>query len=250
MQQDNNNATSTAIITHNTGSALLAYADAMAPRTIVGSLVKFVKGDFFVGEDGEPLAEGTVFTVNLDELMAGWVHWEGGQPTEHIMVRVADGRPSPKRSALGDIDEANWEIDSTGNPRDPWQFTNYAPMLDEAGNLYTFATSSRGGLAAIGDLIRVYVASRKMFPDDHLMVKLEVGSYAHKNRAYGRIKVPKFTPVGHTPKASFDAALMTAGVPVAERAVPKPALPIEIELNDSIPDFGEEPPPANLADFQ
>ena len=47
-----------------------------------------------------------------------------------------------------------WEIDNTGQPKDCWQFSNYLPLKFADGTLYTFTTSSRGGLGAVGDLVR------------------------------------------------------------------------------------------------
>jgi hypothetical protein len=113
------------------------YADSVSPRTIVGTLLKFSKGDFLAGEESKEIAEGTTFTANVDELTVGWVKWSGGKPIEHIMVRVAEGRTLPKRAELGDDDATRWETDSTGAARDPWQYTNYLPLMNEAAELFT-----------------------------------------------------------------------------------------------------------------
>src|SRR5262245_20111573 len=142
-----------------------AYANAVAPRTIIGTLLRFSKGDYLAGEEGKEIPNGSIFTANVDELLAGWVKWSGNKPVEHLMVRVAEGHTLPKREALCDSDASHWEADSEGLPRDPWQFTNYLPLLDEQGGIFTFATSSRGGLTAIGDLTRRYPAeSAGYFP--------------------------------------------------------------------------------------
>ena len=135
---------------------LVAYADAISPRHIVGKLLRFSKGDFFAGEESQPIPVGTTLTVAADELLAGWIKWADGKPIAHNMVRVADGKLPPKRSDLGDQDHATWETDDRGEPRDPWQFTNYLPMMDENSELYTFATSSDGGLTVVSDLVRRY----------------------------------------------------------------------------------------------
>ena len=154
----------TAVIKHQTNEPALAtyapdpfeaLANAISPRTIVGALLKFSKGDFLAGEDAKEIPEGTAFTANVDELMVGWVKWSNGKPIEHIMVRVAEGRTLPNRAELGDDDATRWETDSLGAPRDPWQYTSYLPLMGETGDLYTFTTSSRGGLGANGDLCRL-----------------------------------------------------------------------------------------------
>src|SRR5262249_15665704 len=149
---------------------LEAYADIIAPRYIIGELLRFSKGDYLAGEGGKEVPAGTVFTAAVDELMVGYVKWTDGKPAEHVMVRVADGRPLPKRADLGDDDQAFWELDANNERRDPWRFTNYLPLLSETGELYTFTTSSRGGISAIAGLARRYASYRKRHPHDYLLV--------------------------------------------------------------------------------
>jgi hypothetical protein len=139
------------------------------------------------------------------------------------------------------MDEKDWEVDQDGNPRDPWQFTNYIPFMSETGELFTFATGSKSGLNAIGDLLRGYLASKRKYPNDHLKVAIGVGSF--KTKKYGRIKHPEFTIIGHTPKAEFNEALTNAGVFVPDADVPsaEPVKQLKDELNDEIPTFGGSP---------
>jgi hypothetical protein len=113
--------------------ALTNYADSFAPQFIIGKMLRFSKGDYLVDKD--TVAIGTVFTVNVDELMAGWIKWLDSKPVEHLMVRVIDGIPPKLRGQLGDHDTAQWEMDVTGKPKDPWQFTNYLPMMDDKGEV-------------------------------------------------------------------------------------------------------------------
>jgi hypothetical protein len=193
-----------------------AYANAVAPRNIIGTLLKFSKGDYLAGEEGAVVPPGTIVTANVAELLVGWVRWADNKPTDHIMLRVADGKVVPKRDDLGDQDKSAWEPDNRGEPRDPWQFTNYLPLMTQSGELFTLTTASRGGIAAIGDLCRRYTRHRKHHPDVLPMIALDVDSYQHKNREYGRIKFPKFTPMGWAPKSTFDSALVAAGFMVAE----------------------------------
>jgi len=233
----------TAVIKHQTNEPALAtyapdpfeaLANAISPRTIVGALLKFSKGDFLAGADAKEIAEGTAFTANVDELMVGWVKWSNGKPIEHIMVRVAEGRTLPKRAELGDDDATRWETDSLGAPRDPWQYTSYLQLMGETGDLYTFTTSSRGGLGAIGELCRLYSRHRKKHSDVHPVITLEVGSYQHANKEFGKIKFPKFTLIGWSPKANFNQALAAAGLMPA----PEPHVPEEAQadqMNDAIP---------------
>jgi hypothetical protein len=191
-----------------------AYADAIAPSFIVGKLLRFSKGDYLAGDDEVP--EGTQLTVAVDELMAGWIKWSEGRPAEQIMVRIAEGKAPLKREELGDHDETAWEQDAQGERKDPWQFTNYVPMIDDRGELYTFTTSSRGGLGAIAQVARRYAQHRRRHRDVFPKITLRIGSYQHQNREYGRIKFPDFEPLGYAPKSEFYAALRAAGFVVPE----------------------------------
>jgi hypothetical protein len=231
VKTDTNGA---ALVVPSSVDAFAAYADAVAPQVIVGKLLKFSKGDWSAGEDAVPVPIGAKFTAAVDELMAGWVRWADGKPTDHRMVRVAEGLAPVRRMELGDTDKGAWEADSTGQPRDPWQFTNYLPLLDEQGELYTFTTSSRGGVQAIAKLSRRYATHRRRHPDVFPLIELGVGSYQHSNKEFGRIKFPDFVPAGWVPKAPFHAALAAAGLaPSVEPPAPEPD-PAD-ELCDSIP---------------
>ena len=109
----------------------------------------------------------------------------------------------PKRSELGDTDPSAWETDINGKPRDPWQFTNYMPTLSEKDQLFTFATSSRGGISAIARLARRYAQHRKKHPDVYPVIALGVDSYQHPNREYGPVKVPSSRSLATCRRRSF-----------------------------------------------
>src|SRR4029078_9906099 len=84
----------------------------------------------------------------MDQLMVGWVKWVDNKPDQQEMGLLTEGhtpparcamgdtdeaawevagrgKPPSARSAMGDTDQAAWEVDASGKPRDPWQFTNY-----------------------------------------------------------------------------------------------------------------------------
>lgn len=193
------------------GNFFQSYGDQVSQRSIVGKLLKFSKGDFLMGEDNEEIEEGTQLVANMDELMVGWIRWADSKPTDQIMGRVSDGYQPQRRNELGDNDKTQWEIDEQGRERDPWQFSNYLIMKKpgESGDdaLFTFTTSSRGGLNAIGELCKTYGKEMRQRPDEFPIVALEVGSYQHSNKAYGRIKYPIFKVVGWTAKGEFAEAL-------------------------------------------
>jgi hypothetical protein len=213
---------------------LAAYADAVAPQYIVGEMLRFSKGFYYVGKKEEPLPFGTTFTVNPDELLAGWIKWFDSKPVEHEMVRVADHVLPKRRDELGDTDQSQWPADKTGTPKDPWQFTNYLPMMDDKGEVYTFTTSSRGGIGAIALLLRKYTNHRKRHPDVFPVITLNVDSYQHKDRNLGRIQFPVFQPAGYAPKTDTLAALAEAGHGGGVEPEPVEADP-EDKMDDEIP---------------
>jgi len=66
----------------------------------------------------------------------------------------------------------------------------------EEEGLYTFISSSRGGLSAVGVLSQRY--GRKIREDDQALpvVELDKSSYKHSNKLYGEIYTPVFKIVG------------------------------------------------------
>jgi hypothetical protein len=170
-----------------------SYGNAMSGNRIVGELLKFVKGDYFAGQQAQ------------------------------IMGLLAQGYKPKRRSELDDNDQAQWETDDeTGEPQDPWQFTNYLILADPNTKelLYTFAASSRGALGAVGELCKERGKHMREKPDEDPVIKLGVGSYLHRNKAYGRIKFPILEVVGWVNKTPFVQALEgtsgTAGTDPAE----------------------------------
>jgi hypothetical protein len=187
------------------------YGNAVAPRQIVGDLLKFSKGDFVAGTQSEDLPEGTQLVAIMPTLNAGWVKWQNSMPVEQIMGPVGEGFTPPRRTELGDNDESQWESDDQGRRRDPWQMSNYLVLADpESKQLYTFTTSSRGGLGAVGELCKVYGKTIRQRPGQIPLVKLEVGSYKHRDPQLGRIKFPVFEIVGWTDEAPYLALIAGA----------------------------------------
>lgn len=180
-----------------------AYGSAVRQTSIVGQLLKFSKGDWLAGESNDPVADGTQFVANMDELFVGWVRWSNNRPTDHVMGKIIDKFQPPRRSELGDNDPSQWETDDRGEPRDPWQMTNYLLLEGDEEELYTFTTSSRGGLNAIAELCLKYGKVGRQKPKDYPVIEIGTGSYLHSNKNYGRIKYPTLVIVGWSPKADF-----------------------------------------------
>lgn len=194
-----------------------AYGDQVASRMIRGKLLKFSKGDYLAGEQNEDVEAGTRFIAKMDDLMVGWQCWKDNKPTDAVMGRLGDGFQPPRRETLGDDDESQWEADpQSGELRDPWQFSNAVLLRildeqdrvtdgddDESRGIYTFTTSSRGGINAMGALAKKYGSTMRQHPDEWPVIQIGVDSYNHKNKQFGRIKVPMFKVVGWVPKSMF-----------------------------------------------
>jgi hypothetical protein len=190
------------------GNVFAAYGESAGTTSyIVGDLLKFSKGDWLTGKDNRELADGTKLVAVMDTLAVGWQRWENQRPVEHRMGLLVDGFVPPPREELGDMDEELWERDDTGAPRDRWQLTNYLQFVnpDNQDEVYTFTTSSKGGLSAVAKLCREYGRAReKENREDQLpVVMLSTGSYAHRDRSLGRIKFPVLTIIGWVNKADF-----------------------------------------------
>jgi hypothetical protein len=189
-------------VSTNKANPFLTYGQHAAQQTIVGTLLRFTKGDYLAGQEDEEVAVGTRYVVNMDELMVGWIRWSDNKPTDHVMGRISDAYEAPRRSELGDNDKSQWEVDGQGKERDPWQFSNYMVLWNPKNTeQYTFATSSGGGIKAIGKLSITYGKQMAQHPDEFPIIELGVETYDHK--LYGRMKNPTFKIVGWETKGVF-----------------------------------------------
>jgi hypothetical protein len=181
------------------------YGDAATSRSIEGTLLRFSKGDYLAGKDSEEVPIGTQFVAIMDSLKVGWVCWQAGSVIDDRMGLVIENFQPPRRSELGDHDQASWERSEEGEPRDPWSFTNHLVMRAvKDGAIYTFATNSKGGLSAVGELAKVYGKTIRQRPGQYPIIELGVDSYQHRDRSLGRIKFPVFKIVGWGDENSGD----------------------------------------------
>jgi hypothetical protein len=194
--------------TNDETNPYIRYGDAANRTRIVGKLLKFNKfGDWVCGEDNEELPEDCELMADMDELYVGWLKWENGKPVEQEMGRLLDNYQPPRRTELGDNDKENWEADMNGVARDPWQYSNYLVLMDANEDLYTFATASKGGLQAIGVLSKAYGVGMRSHPAQFPIVRLGSGEYAHPNKAFGMIKIPKLEIIAWRSRQKIDRAL-------------------------------------------
>jgi hypothetical protein len=207
------------------------YANSMGGSRIVGKLLKFNKGDWLVGQNGDMMEPGTQLVANMNELLVGWIKWKDKKPAEQLMGRLTDRFIAPKRSALDELDESQWPENDDGDKQDPWQFTNYllmkVPGVEDQEALFTFTASSRGGIRAVTDLCMDYAKKRRMrAPGEMPIVQIGIDKYKHDK--YGWIKNPTFRIVGWVPGTEFEAAM-------AEDAAQKAADAERRQLDQDIP---------------
>jgi hypothetical protein len=180
------------------------YGATVTARSTVGKILRFAKGDYVLGEEGREVKAGSLLAVNMAELAIGWVHWRDGKPVETTMGRVADRYVPPSRREMGDMDQALWDHDRHGRPRDPVVLTHYMLCMNDEGELLTFVTSSRGGFSAIGKLSKEFGLQLEQHPNEMPVISLASGSYEHAD--FGKIKYPMFPIVGWIPTSEFGVA--------------------------------------------
>jgi hypothetical protein len=185
------------------------------PRAFPGLLLKFTKGDWAVGRDGDVLPIGTQLVPVMNSLMIGWQFWQNSEPSDPRMGFYVEGFMPPKRRELGDTDKTLWEIGVNGEPRDPWAYTNALPFVSpDKRKVYTFTTSSSGGRTAVDDLCMDH---SKTPPGKYPIIALEASSYMHSKREIARVKVPVFRIVGQVDAAPYDRVIAMA---IGNRAPP------------------------------
>ena len=175
--------------------------------SIVGKLLRFTKGEWLAGQDDEEIAVGTKVILNPDSLMAGWTRWEANKPAEQDMGPVIEGFQPKLRSALGWDDKTDWEEDTSGQKRDPWQFGNQVLMkgTGKNGDIYTFVTTSKGGIGVLGKLIED-AANKSMERDNDDFPIITLGKDFYMHPTYKKVFIPLFEIVGWSAASSFKVA--------------------------------------------
>jgi hypothetical protein len=225
-----------------------AYAVAVRSHTLDGLLLKFAKGDWLAGPDGDLVEEGTQLVAIMSEFKLGWQKWEDHKPVDDRLGRLVDHYTPPPRNTLGDTDQVNWEEGDDGKKKDPWQRVNQLPLIArQAKTIYTFVTSTRGGIDAVAALCEDYAARAN--PGRYPIVALGVDSYLHSNRSYGRVKIPTFEVIEYVDAVRPDRALVisrgASPSSMAEIEAPRPPEPSKEkpkapawepdDMNDPIP---------------
>jgi hypothetical protein len=167
--------TELASINDNDAAALTALARELQPSDLIGLLLKFVKGKWFILESKENEREvGAVDTFVVDPISyaEGWIKWENKKPAAKLYARRVDGWIAPSRNALPDQDQSRWPVNAQG-PQDPWQRVQYFLLKDLAtGELLTWQSTTYGGSGGIGEFLDEWAKNFKNHPGEDPIVLL------------------------------------------------------------------------------
>jgi hypothetical protein len=183
-------------------------------------LLKFKKGDYFIGEQLVPL--GTEFIAHAIGWTKCWIKFVDGEVAERKTYRVALRERPPEREDLDDLERDNWPEGIDGNPADPWSLQYLLPLEKISdGEVVIFTTSSFGGRLAVGDLCAAYAKRTiKSASCGQPIVKLAKAEMPTKK--FGKVPRPLFNIVGwDEPSKDID--------------VMPPVVTSDGEFDDSIP---------------
>jgi hypothetical protein len=217
-------ATQTAVAPDNRTS-VQQYLDEVCPASIVGRRIKFSKdGQSVTADDDEVVSDDVDFVALCDQTLVGRIKFNGeGKPPDYRMGLLYDGFIMPPRAALGDLNEAEWQIGLDGRPQEPWGHWMCLVLQNtDTAELFTFTTNTTTGRRAVGNLLRHYDRMRKTHPDTYPVVRLKTGGFNHRDERVGWVPVPVFAVVGRTSKDG-------AAAPSA------PPTPPASRINDEIP---------------
>jgi hypothetical protein len=160
--------------------------------------MRYSKGEFTAGADGEVIDEDVEFVPDMSTLSRGYVIWKKGAAVAEVMAPVASG----KRVSESDLPDHGPYEENDG----PREQTSIEFRRVPDGARYMFKTSSRGGTQALQKLgaefaNRMKISREPSFP----IVNMVSSSYKHER--YGKIFVPVFQVVGWTATAANDGAI-------------------------------------------
>jgi hypothetical protein len=120
----------------------------------------------------------------------------------HGPATVARGELPPEREELDNLDRTAWESGSNGQ-QDPWVKQQLLPFeILTASEVVIFATSSFGGMRAIGELCSAWAKREKRGNHGQPIVRLRSDEMPTKN--FGKVPCPKFEIAGWNDTGSDD----------------------------------------------
>ena len=74
-------------------------------QRIIGSLLKFIKGDWKAGQNNDDVDEGTRLLAYISAVHDGWTYWCDGRPEKYEVDMVTKNARVKTRAELGDTEE-------------------------------------------------------------------------------------------------------------------------------------------------
>lgn len=187
----------------------------------------FFKKGIYVDSNKEEVALGTEYLAQCTQWQYCWIKFnEGAAPTRMMYnaMLVKTGKLlMPRRDALDEQDKSKWGPDLNGNPKDPWIFQHYLPLLTDEDELVIFCTGNAlGGKIAVGELGKI-VGQRIMRTGvtSHPQIKLAKTTFPSKK--WGRVERPEFQIIGWNDLTGGGTYTLVAPEQLKD------------EMNDSIP---------------
>ena len=183
--------TSMALTTH--GTELENIATAAQEDAGFEKILKFKKGEYFVGE--EEILLGSEYLAHVVGWTKCWIKFVDGEVAERKIYPVAKGARPPDREDLDDLDESKWEEGLDGKPADPWVYQYLLPLENRSnGELVIFVTSSFGGRRAVADLCQLYTRRMQKMGPGQPIIKLAKADMPTKK--FGKVPRPLFEVIG------------------------------------------------------
>jgi hypothetical protein len=183
--------TSMALTTH--GTELENIATAAQEDAGFEKILKFKKGEYFVGE--EEILLGSEYLAHVVGWTKCWIKFVDGEVAERKIYPVAKGARPPDREDLDDLDESKWEEGLDGKPADPWVYQYLLPLENRSnGELVIFVTSSFGGRRAVADLCQLYTRRTQKMGPGQPIIKLAKAEMPTKK--FGKVPRPLFEVIG------------------------------------------------------
>ena len=153
-------------------------------------LLKFKKGDYFIGEETVPL--GTEYIAQPIAWTKVWIKFKDGKVVERKLYRAALKEKPVDREDLDEWeDRSGWELGLDDKPQDPWVKQYLLPLENaETGELVVFTTSSVFGRIAVAELCDGWAKQRgkRGVP----VIEIQCGT---KKSKYGKVACPVFQVV-------------------------------------------------------
>ena len=205
----------TPAVISNTITNLIA-AQASTPQVSSGDFqyLKLSKsGDWVYGADETEVDDGSAFVIDPATYAQGFVAWDDGELIDEKMA--VSGQPPVTQADLPVLAAGRWDAQVS--------FALKGIEGKEEGVQMLYKTSSKGGKAAIAELLSKIIARGQAGETDICpIVVLDKTSYKHKK--YGKIFTPILTVDEWVDLPEEGAAPVAKAEPVKQIAEPEPVI--------------------------